>query len=527
MQKIDDFIISMKKFNTKSKFLMIDMRFFEFFVTHNQNHVHLSAHLYYSENNCGNFTVQILNTFDLKLQNWKQKLVNFEHFDNFHSCILPFYIGVNHLFYPDNYRVCSSCPELLTILDKIERNEYPNLKFHGLTSELLEMIAIRNNLTIHYTVMEKRYPKVLWYPSKNFEADLKKSTVLITQDLQLYNTVQHWSKPFDTMDFYFLVTQNEFYTNYEKLLFPFDTTTWILLLFTFGLTFGIIFGLKITPKWIRILFMGRGIRMPGYNALGIFFGISQLKLPKEIFSRLILLLFIWFCLIIRTCWQSMMFEFMTSDMRKPLPESVEDLVEHDYTVILMFLDNKLYNYFNKLTNGRPSPNKKLLMENEFFGLYKQALNEEVNMKLAFVVDTWIHSQLNATLKNSLPIMKNERGVTYSAFTMFKNHMLLEHLNYFLNQLIPSGIPKFLSDYNIWYLYRPYDQEIKDSRKILSLYDLEFGYVLWLFACFVSFVAFLCELCVFYGSKLIIIIVGIFEFLKLLKMRLVNYNDRWT
>lgn len=38
---------------------------------------------------------------------------------------------------------------------------------------------------------------------------------------------------------------------------------------------------------------------------------------------------------IRTCWQSKMFEFLTTDMRKPLPASIEDLKEMNYTIVLM------------------------------------------------------------------------------------------------------------------------------------------------------------------------------------------------
>jgi hypothetical protein len=72
--------------------------------------------------------------------------------------------------------------------------------------------------------------------------------------------------------------------------------------------------------------------MAAYNALGIFFGISQTRTPKEIFGRSILILFIWFCLIIRTCYQSMLFEFMTGDMRKPLPVTTAEAIEGNYTI---------------------------------------------------------------------------------------------------------------------------------------------------------------------------------------------------
>jgi hypothetical protein len=91
--------------------------------------------------------------------------------------------------------------------------------------------------------------------------------------------------------------------------------------------------------------------MPAYNVVSIFFGIGQTRLPVENFSRFVWLLFIWFCLIFRTCYQSKLFEFMTSDMRKPLPESVDDLREMNYTIMLM--DKKMFHIFNQeIINGR-------------------------------------------------------------------------------------------------------------------------------------------------------------------------------
>jgi hypothetical protein len=99
----------------------------------------------------------------------------------------------------------------------------------------------------------------------------------------------------------------------------------------------------ITNNWFCSL---SDVTNPAYNALGIFFGISQLRLPCESFSRFVLLLYIWFCLIFRTCYQSMMFEFMTSDMRKPVPASIDDLILMNYTIftdesVLYFVNTQL------------------------------------------------------------------------------------------------------------------------------------------------------------------------------------------
>jgi hypothetical protein len=153
------------------------------------------------------------------------------------------------------------------------------------------------------------------------------------EDIRVNTDLFH-TLPYRFTEFKYLVTPNEFYTNYEKLIMPFDMATWVLLWMTFGLTFVIIFVINRMPKKFRVAVYGDRVNMPTYNAVGVFFGIGQTRLPKENFSRILLLLFIWFCLIFRTCHQY---------MRKPLPETLDDLRDQNYTVILHKDNSKLYN----------------------------------------------------------------------------------------------------------------------------------------------------------------------------------------
>lgn len=93
--------------------------------------------------------------------------------------------------------------------------------------------------------------------------------------------------------------------------------------------------------------------MPAFNALGIFFGIGQVQLPRNFFGRFVLIFYIWFCLMIRTCYQSLMFEFITTDMRMPLPASIEDLVFWNYTIFIIMTHSKNFEKINdEIINAR-------------------------------------------------------------------------------------------------------------------------------------------------------------------------------
>jgi hypothetical protein len=132
------------------------------------------------------------------------------------------------------------------------------------------------------------------------------------------------------------MTPSEKYSPYEKFFLPFDLPTWILLFFTFIMTFGSIFMINHLSKSVQNLIYGQNIETPIWNVISIFFGISQTKLPNKNFSRFILIIFIYFCLIFRTCFQSKFFEFMTSEPRLPPPKNIEELIERNYTTYAMY-----------------------------------------------------------------------------------------------------------------------------------------------------------------------------------------------
>ncbi|KAL7013032.1 hypothetical protein ACKWTF_015162 [Chironomus riparius] len=129
------------------------------------------------------------------------------------------------------------------------------------------------------------------------------------------------------------VTPSEFYTNFEKLLLPFDGLTWILIVATSLIIVLVLLVTRFVPNTIESLFFGHGINTPGLNVIKIFFGIGQTRLPHKSITRFILVFFVLFCLIMRTCYQSKMFEFISTDMRKPLPKTLNEVIKDGYTIV--------------------------------------------------------------------------------------------------------------------------------------------------------------------------------------------------
>jgi hypothetical protein len=125
----------------------------------------------------------------------------------------------------------------------------------------------------------------------------------------------------------FYIPQSKEYSGYEKLLFPFDRYTWNMIMFVFAAAFVTIFIVNRLTTNIRNLVFGENVEHPATNVMGHFFGLGQIVLPRKSFARFLVMMFIIYCLIIRTAWQSKIFEFMQKEIRKPEIKSYQEILD--------------------------------------------------------------------------------------------------------------------------------------------------------------------------------------------------------
>ncbi|KAG5671281.1 hypothetical protein PVAND_001486 [Polypedilum vanderplanki] len=488
-----------------------EMQFYEFFIylDRRRKNIILLVHQMFNSKVCGKFSLNKINSMNVNSQKWNESLENFDHYENFYSCMINFDARKGFEFY---------------LKDKPNNTNFDEAKFSGVMFEIIQIMSLKYNFTPHYTLSNLVVSEFKVLNTKNYAPNYSYVFLFSISPVTFYNNISYYTQSFSSTNFMFHVSYNDLYTNYEKLTMPFDHLTWIFLLLTFGLTFTTIFGLHFCPRWIRTKFFGKGINNPAYNALGIFFGISQLRLPREFYPRSILLIFICFCLIIRTCWQSMMFELMTTDMRKPLPASINDLIKMNYTVVV---DKLKFEFYKELLNGRERPKFLMLMNiTVFFDLYKRALDGETKSKYAFLTNDFEQRTWKRFFNGSLPIMENEILSKPLAITSPLNNILQYQLNQLIDRLVPSGILNHLVNYGEWYLNRPIYIEPKDSRRVLSMSDLQFGFVIFLGFMSLPIVVFICELHVLYVRRQLRKLLGLYEFVRVIKERLKDYHDKW-
>jgi hypothetical protein len=125
-------------------------------------------------------------------------------------------------------------------------------------------------------------------------------------------------------------------TSLEKFFVPFRLDLWISLIIVMLTAVFIIALLKYRLRRIRNFVIGSNISDPYNELLTAFIGGSSHKLPHRNFARYLLMVFILFCLVMRSVYIGGLFKYLRSTEKVTPFKTVDDLISHGY---------KLYSHF--------------------------------------------------------------------------------------------------------------------------------------------------------------------------------------
>lgn len=152
------------------------------------------------------------------------------------------------------------------------------------------------------------------------------------------------TEPLETQAVVVAVPHGEPYTSIEKFFLPFDLTTWLLFLLVFTVAFSVVAIAKISrSSTLQNFVFGENVTTPGLNIFATFMGIGQQIIPRRNVARILLMNLVLFSLIMRTAYQGKYFEFLTKDIRKKEVQTVEELIEKNYTLYVNKRMNWTYN----------------------------------------------------------------------------------------------------------------------------------------------------------------------------------------
>lgn len=237
---------------------------FLYFLVDRGMKIDLMTYEYFSEKKCNEKFLVTLNSFNIGTQKWTTELKLHKIYHSFHNCLIT--VKSSLIYY--NRRFDEKFTGFIfDFMDSV--GKFKNFRVHRLPNDLS-----LNNLrkSIRNKLNNTKKSKVKFF---------RRPDVYLISDslLGIINEDFHITSTFTEVIYDFIITPAESYSSYEKILLPFDAATWSMILLTFTFAFSDII-------------YGKNIKMPALNVASIFLGIAQARTPKEMFPRIILLIFI-------------------------------------------------------------------------------------------------------------------------------------------------------------------------------------------------------------------------------------------
>lgn len=227
-----------------------------------------------------------------------------------------------------------------------------NQKHSGRDIELMEELAASLNFKIEYIILEDKGFLLdngtaggIFKLLQNGSGDLTICDMWITKNrAKFFDATTGYIRD----DIIFVIPPRSELSAFEKMIYPLDAETWVLLTICFAIGFLVIFVVTLQKKSVQIFVFGEYERYPFLTMFALFVGGSQLRTPTRNFARFILLVYLTFAMVIRTAYEGAMYQFMQSDKKYKEPQTVEDLIELDYKFNVLAVSMELFEHFSGL-----------------------------------------------------------------------------------------------------------------------------------------------------------------------------------
>lgn len=147
--------------------------------------------------------------------------------------------------------------------------------------------------------------------------------------------IKHFSPsiPYFYTQIVFALAKNQPYSSIQQLSFPFDQKIWFCIIASISL--GIIaIGLLnyATNKNCQRFVYGKNTGVPILNLFAIILAVSIQAMPKRNFARTLFCLWLFGCFVLQNSYQGALFKFMQNPKSKPPPQTIDDLLNENYTI---------------------------------------------------------------------------------------------------------------------------------------------------------------------------------------------------
>lgn len=224
-------------------------------------------------------------------------------------------------FYPSKYRNFHGCELIVATSEDFEENDCRR--------QILPTIAHNLNYKIEPKIIDPSVPLLM-----QLLRDVDLTEVGKRDISRLANDDLIFGPSYALGRATFFVPPGEPYTALEKMFLLFDLEVWIAIIVTLLIALAVIQVVNLMPLKVQNFIYGRYIRTPTFNLVAISLTGAQLKIPGRNFSRFLLMLFIIWSLIFRTCYQSELYKYLQTDMRKPAIKTFDEISDRNMSLIV-------------------------------------------------------------------------------------------------------------------------------------------------------------------------------------------------
>lgn len=289
-----------------------------FLINTNPDEIQLSTNEIFTAQNCGVNQLTPINKFTRKRSKWDHSTFYPKKYQNFHRCRLNAFVVERHA---------------IRTFEKNEKAKTPSQR-------LLESLASHFNFSIQYKWSNNRTNE----SSTRFDL-LTTVTVLVREGGYFVTSVALRCETYSL-----LVPPGDPYTQLEKMFSMFDWEVWVAIIATLVSFLLFIQIINRMSTRIQNFVYGSGVTTPTLNLFDIFLNGGQRIFPTRSFARFVLLMIIIWSLQIRTCYQSMLYSYLQSDLRTPSVTTNDEAIKK-YTIYIPASPNGLndpfYQNFNK------------------------------------------------------------------------------------------------------------------------------------------------------------------------------------
>lgn len=150
------------------------------------------------------------------------------------------------------------------------------------------------------------------------------------------------SVPYYYSSIVFAIPPGEPYSVMSTLFFPFKYIIWSCIGFIFISTILVVGSLKKSTIQQRAFVLGPRNDLPFFNMLNVCFGGAITRLPTRNFARFLLLIWLTMSLILKTAYQSKLFNFMQTEQRESPMYTLESVFESDHD---LYISKSFYQLF--------------------------------------------------------------------------------------------------------------------------------------------------------------------------------------